>query len=354
MSQIVIQTELTAADALACHSTQCGELDVRPTETELASLTDVQRDILARGVASDGNAYGSYCRAESAPRHARRLSVSAPGFAGVVATLDARATRLAADRAERQAHIDVELAELRAGTRDRSPNYSRDVPEAQALWREIEARAEAERVANVLAADAALGDDPAAHIVADEPDSLTKDVLKSAQTYRDGRYQDVPPVPRARAVEALVKARREERAAAYREVCRTYVIHHVPDYTRAAVEGHDVTGIAADHVLDRLRTQLSAVGPIVTCYKDGGMRDCPSADAYAVLDAVQALALDVPGIVHVEGSRLSRVDVSSGSTAWRTCVEVELTWSDGTSGHLFVLADVAGLPEEGEETENED
>lgn len=347
MAQIVIRTSFPASAALSCASASCGELNVPLSSDQIALLTDAQRAALAKYSQPD----------DYTPSHfADRLSVAGPGLAGIVAALDARAASDAAEAATRQANVDAELAQLRAGTRTSGPYYTKDLPEAETLWAEHLAREEAARVAAVLAADAALGEDPAAHVTADGVDDATIAVLTAARVYRDHAYVEVPPPPRALAVRALSERLRAERAEAYAQACRAYVVENVPEYRRAAEEGHDVRAIAAGHVTLLAKRALATVGPVVSCYKDGGARDCPSADAYAVLDAARALDLTVPGIVRATGAEIVRIDVSPHSTAaWRTAVEVELEWADGTGGSLHVLADPAGLPpEEDDESDDEE
>ncbi len=339
MAQIVIRTNLSASAALSCASASCGDLDVPLTSDQIAQLTDAQRAALTR-FAQPGDHTPSHFDA--------RLSVTGPGLPGIVAALDARADHDAADAAKLQAQIAAELAELRAGTREWAPNYSKDVPEAQALWRAHEDRKEAARVAAVLAADAALGDDPAAHLTADlQVDDATDDVLRAARVYRDSKFFDVPPPPRALAVRALSERLRSERVKAYAQACHAYVIAHDPEFRRAAEDGHDVTGIAEGRVTDLLGARLATVAPLAESHGRDEPRECPSAAAYAVLDAVRALDLSVPGIVDMTRTELVRIDVWPTGTRreYRTAVRVTLTWADGTEGTLYVLADPAGLPD---------
>lgn len=213
MAKIQILTRIGAEHALAAGMTEHGEILVTPTAEEIGALTAEQRQALAPHVAGT---------------MAKALSVTAPGWPGVLAGLE----RESADRREKEAENEQAIERERESYRQilasgryyepgsmppklvrhgvfwqLSPNYGKSDPEAIRLWKQIETAREEERRRMILEADAKLvydtqGRDLAGPIVA---------VLDASRVYRGGAYVMDPEPPRA--LEFQERHRRELEAA---------------------------------------------------------------------------------------------------------------------------------------------
>lgn len=361
---IAVQTFLTAKAAIDVNSTTHGEIEFLPTTEQLQSLSDEQRAELSLHVASGG--------------WAASLQVKRLGWEGVVEALDAEIEKRAKEAAKREAFIEEEKESYRKLLAlpalyepglplrkvpfegwDAAPNYSRGDDEAEKLWSRVQARYRRERLALVAQADAALSDDPSAHIVVGKgPDDATRLVLQAAQVYKDGKYVQDPIPKRANAVIEEIKFREEERAEAWRRACARYVIENVPEYARAAKDGHDVSHVAKRAILAEYEEEeCSKVGELISCYGTSD-RGCPKAFAYEVLDKLKFGAVGggrFDGILNAIESSIVRVDVApEGDAVYRTAVEVTLHWANGTTSELYVLADEEPVPDFVEDEEDED
>jgi hypothetical protein len=157
---------------------------------------------------------------------------------------------------------------------------------------------------------------------------------------------------------ALVERTEAERTVAmvrWHELCSAYVIRWCPEYARAAQDGKDVRKLAVRNSVEASVELLNSVG-LETVASHGDVEDhpCPHQRAYVVLDRVR-LAMDCTvsagielaatgGIVTGVASRLVRVDTcpERGCTAGiRTCVELVLTYGDGSTEEIYVYADGA-------------
>lgn len=166
-----------------------------------------------------------------------------------------------------------------------------------------------------------------------------------------------------RAAREAELATRRDRIAAIREErwiepCRKYVIKHVPDYARAALDGADVSAKAKRHVLDGIRGQLAECGDLVEHERraDPERVSAPHAFAYTTLDKVQVTLDEHSALISKVEPKIVRVDTcpeNGCESGWRTAVQVTLTWADGvpevggydtnpTTDTFYVLADPAG------------
>jgi hypothetical protein len=284
------------------------------------------------------------------------LTVTTPDWPGVIAALDAVAESDRARRLEREADIARERESYRqllalatvyeAGLPLKllrpayCPNYGKGDDEAERLWREVQTKNQNERATKILAADAALGDEPAAHVTPDGVSEAARLVLDAAQVYRDSRYVQDPVPPRANAIMAEKKRQDQERAAAEKvreesleHDARTWAAEHGwsalgrSEIQRAAREGRRVRGAITARCTELFRLALELSIPeyatIVESYAEEDRDDVPSAEAYATHDAVKAEgdAFTLPPGLAVETSDVCRIDVARrGSAVWRTGV----------------------------------
>lgn len=314
MATIVIRTHLSKSVALASALSTAGDLDVTPTADDLAALTPEQRALLA-----------DYSHLSDTPFNYRRLTVTVPGFAGVGPALDQVIAERAAETAQVAARNEQSvLAALAApdadwldrdGTVTGSPRGVYVYPDVQDDPRLVSRR---EGLAPFAAA--------------------RKEELARAKAERE-------------AAETRKAAQREERLAPFREACRAYVIARVPEFERAAKEGHDVSTKARAALKAEISRVLGKIGPVVEPTRDPKPRECPAAEAYRVLDAVRLLTpIDgAEGICRLGECEIVHADIGPREDVYRTLVRVPVLWGDGSETELFVLADEAGLPSEDEE-----
>jgi hypothetical protein len=143
--------------------------------------------------------------------------------------------------------------------------------------------------------------------------------------------------------EAAEKEKMAKRAEEYARICRDYVIAYVPEFSRAARDGKDMTARAAKHAEESLKERL---GTIAT-YRGRQEHTSPPNHAYDVMDRVgeQLTSVELPGPIASTKLTIVRVDTCDEpdcKAGKRTCVEVELTWRDGDETVMYVLADPAG------------
>lgn len=333
MSKIVINTNLSVAAALALGETEHGWLLVTPNREQLADLSTSEREALKPFV-GDG---------EKPKYSGSSLTVSLPGWLGVVEALRAQISEVAAEKAAKEAKIRAEIecyTEILAAPRQyepglplrpahsvRAPNYSRYDAKAKELWAEIERRCEIERRAIVQDADLALVDELAEvdgrYVESDQ----VKAVIAAARGFKDGRFQDVIEIPNARRLEAEAKRLNDEadenRKRILRDAARAYV-QGIEGYARACEDPKaDLTAVARRNLL----VKVKAVGDVE--WVDGDERPCdaPTDAAYSALDTVRdelsALVRSAPALVKIVRCEIVRLDTCPArgcNQGWRVCV----------------------------------
>lgn len=354
MSQITVRTCLSVPNALAACSAEHGTIPVPLTAAQIEALSAEERALLAE-----------FCSERES------LTVTGPGWPGIVAGLAAERERREAERAERAAKVEREKSSYRAMLAgpiyepglplterkfswNSSPNYSKGDPEADDLWTRAREAREAERRQRVLDADVALGDDPGAHLHLGAADRRPEArwaldpkaaAVAEARRFWDGHSHVSLPAPHLDAVLALRDARNADLDAAekakddaekeaLRAAARAYVLEHVPEYTRAASEGCDVRHRATEHV----RGLLAAFGAVLSCSDEP--HPCPSARAYAKLDEVTAALAAIPVMTGAEIT-LTRSDVAGKNEPedLRTCVRIEHVLPWGAEVDRVVVAE---------------
>lgn len=138
---------------------------------------------------------------------------------------------------------------------------------------------------------------------------------------------------RARAFRAARDAAEAEQIEHSKIAAKDYVLSHVPDYVRAAVEGCDVRHRATDHVL----SLLADLGGFET-FSDTP-HTCPSATAYAKLDEVRGRLASLDVLCDARLA-ITRADVSpTTDKRIRTCVRITHTMPWGVEIDRSVLAE---------------
>lgn len=227
-----IRTQISVQAALAAGSPEHGEIIVEPTAEQLASLDEAKRVQLAPYVVKP--------RGQDYVRH---LTVTVPGWAGVVAGLAAAIAETAREAAERAAHIEHERASYRAILAGGyyvpgvlplkpidypelwtlAPNYSKDDADAKRLWTDVVALKLAQATLTIREADGRLGYDVVGSDLA-EPIRL---VLDTANRLASDLRVDISTLaPNATAFHARFQAE-QEAAKAAREKSRTDAIREI-------------------------------------------------------------------------------------------------------------------------------
>jgi hypothetical protein len=376
MANLIVYTNLSAADALSAGSPIAGRLTVQPTTEQLQDLAADERVALQ-----------TYCGLD-VDQNSRRwdgvLDVTTIGWDGVVAGLRAEISARETERAKREHEIEAERAGYRVvlaaavlyepglplrrreidGGRGLSPNYGRSDEETERLWSAVRAREASEREAIIRAADDALAYDvvngelaPPIQLVLGTRDNESRDVHRQlaprAWSFAD-RLADEIAATKAAAVEAA------------HALAREYVIAHVPDYVRAVEDGCDVRGVAVRHLESDLvkhamtpettMLEWSEAGPPEANarrwwrYDDDAVgkvesHSCPNALAYGRLAVVDALAEEFRGSLLVESieTRIVRVKLHG---EWRTCAELSAVTKPTLPDvvDLYLYADAAQVP----------
>jgi hypothetical protein len=217
---------------------------VAPTPEQLAALSPEQRAKLSKYV-------------DTASRYDSDLGVAAPGWGGVVAAIDAVIAREHKDAAERETNIETERASYRAilasgryyepGSMPpkaiqhdvpwkTAPNYSKNDPEAQRLWAQIEQGRAAERRRMILEADAALSYD----VVNGQLSQRILDVLEASRVWSGPRTVQDPVPERAQAFSERHNQELTAKAKAQRETNESAIRAIIAEHGSASdIERHD-------------------------------------------------------------------------------------------------------------------
>lgn len=260
-----IRTQISVQAALAAGSPEHGEIIVEPTAEQLTSLDADKRGTLA-----------PYVIKPKGVDYIRHLSVTAPGWQGVVAGLDAAIADAAREAAERAAHVEHERASYRAilaggyyvpgalplkpidypNLWTSSPNYSKDDADAKQLWTDVVALKLAQATLTIREADARLGYDVVGSDLA-EPIRLVYGAAHSLAS--DLRVDKSTFAPNATAFRARFQAE-QEAANVAREKAKTDAIRMIvtTDGTPDQLERLDAGVLPERELHDLIEARLFA------------------------------------------------------------------------------------------------
>jgi hypothetical protein len=337
MAQIIVRTRLAVGSALAQRLCSAGDLEVRPSPEQLSAIEHPE-------------ALEPYCHLEgqTAGHSLKRLSVETIGWSGVVEGLEdlvlVAAANAAAKAAEREQIVQKVLA-----LRDSGDFVEWQFTEPDAYYHPQYSLSQS----HIWLCE--VGDDPRIkswlpQVIADADAQLA--VYQKARAAHERACKDKKEA-KARETEANALRVAQEQ--------RDYVLAHAeaydPTLVRAAREGRVVTRALREIWQARIEEVMVKALPVggrsVEVYRQSARDDVPSAQAYALfdalLDSVHRLEAVMDGSTTVRVGEIKRSDVhpSNNRHCWRTTVQVrcEHPWFEAWAAD-YTAEDVPSFDEQ--------
>jgi hypothetical protein len=342
MDKIRIAVRIPLAVAVSQCKASYGDDFVELTDSDLAGMSDAAREVVANAQ-QDRSSYGRvalYLSGSTArPLHVTDLNVTST-LAAIEAMAAARVLEIEKAKAEIEARIEASLA---APLEDWiHPGFS-----------------------GPCGSEPSLLQSPGRCYLNNDDCRDPRIVARLEQVTSEALPVRIAEWRKANEEEAAARKVKETeaqaRAEAFKAACSRYVIELVPEYTRAAREGHNVNSVAKKDAVAQLHRRLVNGGKyvgddgelhgllLVDSYTAPKEHDRPSQTAYYVFDAVVATVSDSPfaaDFVKGIATRIVRIDtceVSDCTAGLRTAIEASLYFNDGTEEKIYVYADSASL-----------
>lgn len=343
MMKIKVCVKVPLAAAVAMASASYGEAEVELSEADLSTLSEAAKALLVSARQSD--------RRSALLVAGDNLCVPVPTSPAACAAIEDRVESARAETAKRHAEEEAKVLDA--------------ICKPSEEWI-AKGEAESNRAPYVL-------EDPRGIYL--PPASRADPRVKERRQHLETNV--LPPLLAkyaAERAEYVARLDAESRAKdtarkAWQDSARAYVIANVPEFARAARDGHDVDAVAMGFSRDALSELLDSVGlTTVDVYNDTKPKGRPPQHAYDVFDAVQMAVANAiadklpaagPGIVEKIECSIVRADTCEEKgccDGFRTCVEVAIAYGNGFKRYVWAYADSKPEhvhPDDGEDCDGE-